>query len=179
MLSSTETFSLSEQQLREFRRLLAEHRIRAQVNRYVQLCDALGPHTLLDELLSLFTVDAVWEGRGRLYQAAFGRLSGREEIAAMFRRYMTDTPHFAFNAHFLCSELIEVDESGDSARARWLMLQPSTLAGGQSRLSGARLTLDLLRSGETWLISHFRTENLFNRAIDRWNDPDEFQVPQD
>ena len=66
-------------------RLESEGAIRACINRYMFLCDYLDARTPLDELAGLFTVDAVWEGIGEKYKGTFGRIEGREAIAAMER----------------------------------------------------------------------------------------------
>ncbi len=49
-----------EQRLRRFE---IQDSVRACMNRYMVLCDALDAHTPLDELAGLFTEDAVWEGK--------------------------------------------------------------------------------------------------------------------
>jgi len=154
----------------ELRRLQAQPLIRACVTRYMELCDTLAPATPLDELAALFTADAVWEGKGARYAGSFGGYRGREAIAAMFRGYMTEPPHFAMNAHFLCSEAIAVDEDVQGADARWLMLQTSTFASGASHLNAARLSLRMAVEDGAWRIAHFQTENVFSRPVDRWND---------
>lgn len=184
---------------RDEARTEAERAIRACVNRYMVLCDALDARTPLDELAGLFTREAVWEGRGARYAKSFGGYRGREAIAAMFRRYMGEPAHFALNVHFLCSELIEVDapdagttapsmdRAGDaalarphaptSARARWVMLQTSTFASGDSHLNAARLTLRLALEEGAWRIAHFQTENLFSRPVSAWQDVAPLPVP--
>lgn len=161
----------------EVRRLRAEHRIRACVNRYMYLCDVLDAGTPLDELAHLFTRDAVWEGKGKRYAGTFGGYRGRDQIAAMLAAYMTDPPHFSVNVHFLCSELIEVNEDATEARAGWVMLQPSTFASGASHLNAARLTLRMAVEDGQWRIAHFQTENLFSRPVGPWDDAAPLPVP--
>jgi len=41
-----------------------EHAIRRCMNRYMYLCDQLDAGFELNDLMRLFTDDAVWEGRG-------------------------------------------------------------------------------------------------------------------
>ena len=115
--------------------LESEHAVRACMNRYMALCDALDAHTPLEELAGLFTVDAIWEGKGAKYAKSFGGYRGREAIRAMFAGYMSEPAHFALNVHFLCSELIRVE--GDQANGSWVMLQTSTFASGASHLNAA------------------------------------------
>jgi len=149
--------------------------IRAVMAQYLRLCDRLDASTPMDELAGLFTSDAVWAGAGARYGAAFGGHRGRSAIVAMFDAYRTPA-HFAFNAHFLTSETITVE--GNIAHGRWMMLQTSTYSSGSSDLRGAKLTVDFARAQAKWQISRFETENLFSRAIDRWDDLSPVPVPQ-
>ncbi len=158
-------------------RLESEREIRALVTTYFELCDRLDAATPLDALGDLFTLDAVWSGRGTRYGAAYGAHEGRAAIVAMLGRYAGPTPHFTFNAHFLGSERIEVD--GDRADGRWLMLQTSSYAAGGSDLRAASLRLGFERLAEGWRIKRFETENLFSRPVDRWDDPAPVPVPED
>lgn len=158
-------------------RLQAEGLIRACVTRYMALCDRLDAHTPLDELVGLFTEDAIWEGRGARYAKSFGGYSGRQAIADMFRTYMTQQPHFALNAHFLCSETISVSTDAAFADAGWMMLQTSTFASGESHLNAAQLTLRLANDAGRWRIAHFQTENIFSRPTGGWNDAAPLPVP--
>lgn len=157
------------------RRLESEQAVRACMNRYMALCDALDSNTPLAELAGLFTEDAVWEGKGAKYCESFGGYRGREAIAAMFSGYMTEPAHFGLNVHFLCSELIRVD--GDSAEGSWVMLQTSTFASGASHLNAARLTVTFCEEEGAWRMAHFRTENLFSRPVDAWNSSAHLPVP--
>jgi ketosteroid isomerase-like protein len=155
-------------------RLEAPAAIRAVITDYMRLCDRLDASTPMDELGALFTDDAVWTGTGARYGAAFGGHHGRAAILAMLDAYRSP-PHFAFNAHFLTSETIEV--TGDTAHGRWLMLQTATYASGASDLRSARLDVRFARTEERWRISRFETENLFSRPVDRWDDPAPVPVP--
>lgn len=158
--------------------LEAEQAVRACMNRYMVLCDALDVHSPLDELAGLFTVDAVWEGKGARYRGSFGRYAGREAIAAMFAKYMVEPAHFALNVHFLCSELIRV-ASPAIASGSWVMLQTSTFASGASHLNAARLSVEFRCDGDgVWRMSHFQTENLFSRPVEGWNDDAPLPVPR-
>ena len=159
-------------------RFEAEHAVRACMNRYMVLCDALDAHSPLAELAGLFTRDAVWEGIGDKYKASFGRIEGRAAIGAMFAKYMTEPAHFAVNVHFLTSELIEVSGPREAAGS-WVMLQTSTFSSGASHLNAARLTVDFWRGkGGAWRMAHFRTQNLFSRPVEAWNQADPLPVPK-
>ncbi|OWJ90473.1 polyketide cyclase [Pseudomonas sp. A46] len=161
-----------EQRLRQ---LESEQAVRTCMNRYMELCDALDARSPLDELAGLFTIDAVWEGKGAKYARSFGGYRGREAIRAMFATYMTEPAHFALNVHFLCSELIRVD--GAEATGSWVMLQTSTFAGGASHLNAARLTVKFREEEGAWRMAHFQTENLFSRPVDAWNSDAHLPVP--
>ncbi len=155
--------------------LESENAVRACMNRYMVLCDALDARTPLDELAGLFTADAIWEGKGAKYAKSFGGYQGREAIRAMFAGYMTEPAHFALNVHFLCSELIRVE--GDEASGSWVMLQTSTFASGGSHLNAARLTVRFREEQGVWRMAHFQTENLFGRPVDAWNSDAHLPVP--
>lgn len=156
-------------------KLEGENAIRCLMARYMELCDQLDEHTPMDELGALFAVDAVWVGKGAKYGAAFGSHTGREAIVAMLGRYRGPVPHFAMNAHFLCSEAIAV--SGQTATGTWMMLQTSTYADGRSDLRSARLSVGFVVEDGRWRITRFETANLFSRPVDRWDDPAPVPVP--
>lgn len=140
--------------------LEAEAEIRRLMARYMSLCDcpAQAPAGKLDDL---FCSDAVWEGVGPRYAGEYGRHEGRERIVAFFESFAQRGARFAFNAHFLTSESIEVD--GSCAIGWWMLLQPCTYTDGESHLIGARLQITFRREAGRWRIAHFRTENLFGR----------------
>ena len=155
--------------------LESENAVRACMNRYMVLCDALDARTPLDELAELFSADAIWEGKGAKYAQSFGGYRGREAIRAMFAGYMTEPAHFVLNVHFLCSELIRVE--GDEANGSWVMLQTSTFASGTSHLNAARLTVRFREEQGVWRMAHFQTENLFGRPVEAWNSDAHLPVP--
>ena len=153
-----------------------EKLVRQCMNRYMQLCDVLGVGFDLEPLVSLFTQEAVWEGKGNRYIKTFGRFEGRTAITAMFEKYTKKPAHFALNVHFLANELIEVD--GTKASGNWVLIQPSTFADGKSQLSCARITANFREVNNTWQISHFQTMNLFSRPIDKpWDNAALLPVP--
>jgi hypothetical protein len=171
-MSSQEHLRALEQRLEQ---LESENAIRACMNRYMFLCDELGVDSPLDELARLFTVEAVWEGKGAKYQNSFGGYRGREAIKAMFATYMVKPAHFSLNVHFLTSELIWV--RGDVADASWVMMQTSTFASGASHLNSARLTVRFAQEQGQWCMAHFQTENLFSRPVGSWNSDVQLPVP--
>ncbi|MBD1601329.1 nuclear transport factor 2 family protein [Pseudomonas typographi] len=166
---------MTEQDQARLRRFESEHAVRACMNRYMVLCDALDERTPLDELAGLFTAEAVWEGKGARYAHSFGGYRGREAIRAMFSSYMKPPAHFALNVHFLTSELIQV--KGDEALGSWVMLQASTFASGASHLNAARLHVRFALEEGHWRMAHFQTENLFGRPVSTWNSEAPLPVP--
>ena len=157
--------------------LEAEKAVSACMNRYMFLCDQLDAGFDLQTLMALFTDDAIWEGRGKRYGKSFGRHEGSQAIADMFAKYTRPPAHFVTNVHFLTSECIEVQEA--HARGSWVLLQTSTFSSGKSQLSSARLTVDFRVQKGQWLISHFRTESLFNRPVETpWDQPADLPVPE-
>ena len=154
--------------------LESEAAIRRLVARYFAICDDLGPHTPFAELGELFSENALWEGKGR-YAKAFGRYEGRAAIVAMIRSYCLPAPHFAMTAHFFSSE--NLSASGDTGSGQWMMLQTSDYADGTSDFRSARLNMKFAREGGVWRIAYFRTENIFSRQVESWNDEENIAVP--
>ena len=155
--------------------LEATNAVRHSLNRYMEICDVLDANTDLNELMDLFTEDAIWEGIGKRYAKSFGQLKGKDMIHEMFRAYTQKDAHFVMNAHFVNSEQIQIQ--GNQAFAKWMMLQTSSFQSGQSHLNAAKLSVDFKQQDGHWKISHFRTENIFSRTIERWTDEAELPVP--
>jgi hypothetical protein len=142
--------------------LEAEAAVRRTMARYMALCDVPSGALEGETLAGLFAAGAIWEGIGPQYAGKFGRLTGHAEILAMLTRYLPPSPHFSVNVHFLTSESIAVD--GATAKGRWIMLQASGYVDAQAELISARLEVDFApaENGHHWLITHFRTERLFD-----------------
>jgi hypothetical protein len=174
--ATTDAAALIARLTARLEQLEAHAAIRGLMADYLRLCDRLDASTPMDRLGDLFTHDAVWTGTGARYGAAFGSHHGRAAILAMLDAYRSP-PHFAFNAHFLTSETIDV--TGISARGQWMMVQTATYANGVSDLRSARLTVDFARDDQRWRIGRFETENLSSRTVDRWNDATPVPVPFD
>ena len=166
-----------EQLAARLQRFEAEHGVRQCMQRYMAICDDLGPASPLDELLGLFTDDSTWEGIGEKYAKTFGRLQGQEAIRQMFAKYMVEPAHFAMNAHFLTSELIDMT-SPTQAVGHWMMLQASTYATGTSHLGAAQLAVDFRQEQGQWKIAHFRTRSLFGRPVSSWSSDSLMPVPR-
>src|SRR5438477_7839467 len=90
--------------------------------RYAALCDNQYD---ADGIGSLFAEDAVWES------PALGRFEGRNAIRDFFRGASSI---FSFAIHYSLNGHIEVDV--DTARARWYLFMPCTVAAGIGRCGG-------------------------------------------
>ncbi|MGV9862917.1 nuclear transport factor 2 family protein [Rhodococcus koreensis] len=139
----------------------AVHRVMC---RYMELCDVPSVQFSAEELGSLFTPDAVWEGVGSDYAHKFGRRQGRREIVGMLTAYLPPNSHFRGNAHLLGNEQIDVD--GPTARGRWVMQQLSRYEDESAELLVTRITAECEVRDGTARISHFTTEKLFATRLD-------------
>lgn len=156
--------------------LEAEKQVRACMQQYMALCDQLDVGFDLSLLMDLFSDDAIWEGVGKRYGKTFGQYAGQSAIREMFAKYTQPPAHFALNAHFLCNELIQVED--ESATGIWLLLQTATFHTGHSQLSSAKLTVKFICQENRWKIQHFQTESLFNRPVSTpWDVPKDLPVP--
>ena len=117
---------------------------------YCALCD---DNYDADNIASLFTEDAVWDG------GSFGRYEGRDEI----RQFFVNAPQMLpFAVHMVMNPIIEVE--GDAATGVWYLFQACTFAEGDRAVWGsARYDEEYIRVGGAWrfrnlkLSSHFWT----------------------
>jgi ketosteroid isomerase-like protein len=150
--------------------LEAEADIRRLQARYMWLCDTPNPEygvtgidDRVEQILELFTEDAVWEGVGEYYDNQFGRMKGKEQLRAHFRRFWGDKqdPALMLNAHYLTTEQIQVHEDGVTAAGRWIHIQPWLYGDGTALVRSSRLYNGFARDDGQWRISRVRTENVF------------------
>jgi uncharacterized protein (TIGR02246 family) len=117
--------------------------------RYAALCDQQYD---ADRIAMLFTEDALWESPG------LGRFEGREAIRTFFRGA---SGIFSFAIHYSLNGQIEVD--GDTARARWYLFMPCTIASENRAMWRASIDHEAYaRVGGTWMFRHKRSEPLMN-----------------
>jgi hypothetical protein len=154
---------MNEALLQRLATLEGESQVRRLMARYMDLCDVPRALTQVRELAELFSEDAIWEGVGSQTAQTFGQHQGREAIAAFVGGYLPPSEHFRLNLHYLTSESIVVD--GSTARGQWIMQQICTYADGRSELFGTRLNIDFHCVDGAWLITHFRTQRLFNTGL--------------
>lgn len=141
------------------RRLLAledAEAIRNLKAHYAALCD---DHYNADGIAALFTEDAVWESPG------LGKFEGREAIRGFFRGA---GGIFSFAIHYSLNGHIEID--GDTARARWYLFMPCTVADGDRAMWRAGIDHETYaRVGGVWMFHHKRSEPLMNTSFeDGW-----------
>ena len=121
--------------------------------RYAALCDKQYD---ADGIAALFTEDATWESPG------LGRFEGREAIRNFFRGAAAI---FSFAIHYSLNGHIEVD--GDTARARWYLFMPCTLAAGNRAMWRASIDHEIYaRIDGAWMFRHKRSEPLMNAAFE-------------
>ena len=117
--------------------------IRAMKARYCDLCDE-GYDA--DALCDLFTEDGVWDG-GKL-----GYFEGRKGLHDFF----TDMPNImSFAIHHVTNSAVELSEDGESAEARWYLIQMATLKDENKAvwLTGRYVDQLVLREGQ-WKFRH-------------------------
>lgn len=146
------------------------------ISQYMRLCDRLDSGETVQAIGALFSADACWEGLGEPYATRLGKHQGREAIVAMMAGYVRQPPHFAMNAHFLCSEAL-FHEADGALRGRWLMLQTSAFTAGGAHLNAAEINVLFRREAGEMTIHHFTTRNLFSRPVSHWHALDELPVP--
>ncbi len=139
--------------------------ILALKSRYGSLADARysrkGPRsqaeidTVADELASLFTEDAVWEGGG-----ALGRCEGR---VAIRERFCEPTLQYAW--HFFVKPAIQVD--GDLAKATWDVLAIITTKDGRAMWMVGVEHDEYVREDGRWLHSRMQLESQLMAPHDR------------
>ena len=162
--------------LARLEQLEAQNSVRNCINRYMQICDLLDHNTDLDELMSLFDQDCVWEGIGEKYAQTFGRYESWQAVYDMFKHYTKRKSHFVMNAHFVNSEQIYIRE--DEAFGCWMMLQSSTFQTETSHLNAAKLKVRFKKQKNgSWKIKHFQTENIFSRPVSYWHSSAAIAVP--
>jgi ketosteroid isomerase-like protein len=134
------------------RRLLAledAEAIRNLKAHYAALCDDQYD---ADGIAALFTEDALWESPG------LGRFEGREAIRGFFRGA---SGIFSFAIHYSLNGHIEV--AGDTARARWYLFMPCTVAAGNQAMWRAGIDHETYaRVGGAWMFRHKRSEPLMS-----------------
>jgi len=117
--------------------------------RYAAFCDQQYD---ADRIAALFTENALWDSPG------LGRFEGREAIRAFFRGA---SAIFSFAIHYSLNGQIEVH--GDTARARWYLFMPCTVAADNRAMWRASIDHETYaRVNGTWMFTNKRSEPLMN-----------------
>jgi hypothetical protein len=104
---------------------------------------------IADEIVLLFSEDAVWDGGERL-----GLWQGRAKIRERFLE-----PTLGFTLHYFVKPQIEV--AGDVARGRWDILAPITYADGRAGWMAGVEHDEYARVGGRWLHTRMKLDVAF------------------
>ena len=109
-----------------------------------------------DKIAELFVEDAVWESERR------GRIVGREAIRSSFR---TSTQIYTFAIHYSLNPQIEV--TGDTARARWVLFMPCTATDGNRALWRAGIDdEEYVRVNGKWMFKNKKATAIFSSPFE-------------
>ena len=137
------------------RDLEATDEIRNLKAEYAAACDdSYDP----DRIAALFVEDATWESQG------LGKFEGREAIREFFRGISS---HFVFALHYGLNPKIEV--TGDTARARWYLFMPCTVADGSEGRAMWRAGVDdeeYVRVGGRWMFKSKKSAPIFSTPFE-------------
>jgi len=126
---------------------------------YCALCDNGYP---ADELVQLFTEDAVWDGGPTL-----GQIRGHEALRAFFASV---PPRKPWAAHLVMNPVIEVD--GDRATAVWQLVMPHNVRSNgtdRSRWQLGTYNDEYVRVDGRWLIKTLKVESMiYDSSADIW-----------
>lgn len=151
-----------ETRLRAAEDVLAIERLKARYGELVDRC--YGPagvveraelERLADEIASLFTEDAVWDGG-----EALGRFEGRDAIRGRFLE-----PRTSFAFHLFVKPSIEV--SGDRAQGSWYVLAPCALGGGRAYWMAGVERDEYERVGGVWRHRRMELRTVFLAPYER------------
>ena len=111
--------------------------------RYCEICD--DDHNL-DRITSIFSEDAIWEGRG------IGRAQGHDEIRTLFASFQKA---ISYSQHMVVNPVIEVN--GDRGKGTWYFFGMFTFyEGNQAKWQAARYHEDYRKVDGEWKIQHLR-----------------------
>ncbi len=109
-----------------------------------------------DKIAELFVEDATWES------GALGRFEGREAIREFFRGA---SKIFTFAIHYGLNPQIEVD--GDTAKARWYLFMPCTVADGDKAMWRAGIDdEEYVRLNGKWMFKSKTSTGIFSTPFE-------------
>jgi hypothetical protein len=111
--------------------------------RYCTICDENHDP---DRITSVFSEDAVWEGRG------IGHARGHAEIRELFKGFQR---MISYSQHMVMNPIIHVDD--DEAKGVWYFFGAFTMHDGdQAKWQAARYHEDYVKVNGEWKIRHLR-----------------------
>ncbi len=139
---NSENFSDLEKRITRLEDLEAIKQLKA---RYCEICD--DNHDA-DRITSVFTWDAIWEGRG------IGKAEGHDEIRALFLNFQKT---ISYSQHMVLNPIIEID--GAIATGIWYFFGPFTFyEDNQAMWQAARYREDYEKIDGIWKIKHLRVK---------------------
>ena len=113
--------------------------------RYCEICD--DNHNA-ERITSIFTEDAIWEGRG------IGKAQGHAEIKALFENFQKT---ISYSQHMVLNPIIEIEEI--TATGIWYFFGPFTFVeNNQAMWQAARYKEDYKKIDGVWKIKHLRVK---------------------
>lgn len=113
--------------------------------RYCEICDDNHDPK---RIVSIFTDDGIWEGRG------IGKARGHAQIEALFENFQKS---ISYSQHMVLNPIIEVD--GNSATGIWYFFGPFTFyEDNQAMWQAARYREDYEKVDGSWKIKHLRVK---------------------
>ena len=113
--------------------------------RYCTICDSNHDP---ERITSVFTTDAIWEGRG------IGHAHGHAAIRELFKGFQRA---ISYSQHMVMNPIIEVD--GDRATGVWYFFGAFTMRdGNQAKWQAARYHEDYAKLDGEWKIAHLRVK---------------------
>lgn len=113
---------------------------------YCEICD--DDHNP-DRIVTIFTEDAIWEGRG------IGKATGHAEIRGLFENFQK---MMSFSQHMTMNPRIEVN--GDEAKGTWYFFGAFTFRGDvpQAKWQATRYHETYARIDGEWKIKHLQVK---------------------
>ncbi len=112
---------------------------------YCEICD--DDHNA-DRIVTIFTTDGIWEGRG------IGTAQGHTELQTLFKKFQK---MISFSQHMVMNPRIEVN--GDSAKGTWYFFGPFTMyENNQAKWQSTRYEEDYAKENGEWKIKHLRVK---------------------
>jgi hypothetical protein len=128
------------------KRITALEDIEAIKRLKAEYCDICDDEHNQDRIVTIFTEDGIWEGKG------VGHAQGHAELRKLFKSF---AERISFSQHNVFNPRIEVN--GNAAHASWYFLGPFTFRKDNRQLwLAARYEDDYAKINGQWKIKHLR-----------------------